>query len=116
MTVVAGAVLDGLGEDHLSWLLVAAHNDLRQRRAERATALLELLDALDPDNLQCHKMLVYAYLLQGDLPRCAALADALLDRPLDAADRAAVELMRRRLEGNGGAAPAAGEPGGGPPA
>ena len=102
---MAAGTLDGLGEDHADWLLVAAHNDLRQHRADRATALLELLGVLDADNLQGQKMLAYAYWLQEDVPRCAALLDRILDRPLDDPDRAAMAILKRRL-GRDGASPA----------
>lgn len=94
---MAEDALERLGEDHADWLLVAAHNDLRQHRADRATALLELLGVVDADNLQGQKMLAYAYWLQEDVARCAALLDRLLDRPLAAADRAAMAILKRRL-------------------
>ena len=98
---MAEDALDRLGEDHADWLLVAAHNDLRQHRADRATALLELLGVVDADNLQGQKMLAYAYWLQEDVPRCAALLDRILDRSLGAADRAAMAILNRRLGRDG---------------
>ena len=97
MNGMAENELDRLGKDHADWLLVAAHNDLCQHRADRATALLELLAVLDADNLQGQKMLAYAYWLQEDVARCAALLDRILDRPLGAADRAAMAILNRRL-------------------
>ncbi|MYE14172.1 MAG: hypothetical protein F4X99_21430 [Gammaproteobacteria bacterium] len=101
---MAEDALNRLGKDHADWLLVAAHNDLRQQRAERATALLELLGVLDADNLQGQKMLAYAYWLQRDVSRCAALVDRILDRPLGDPDRAAMAILNRRL-GRDGALP-----------
>ena len=90
-------VLEELGEDHVSWLLVAAHNYLRQKRADRATILLDFLGLLDPHNLQCRKMLAYAHWLQGDRQRCAALIENLLRQPLSDGDLTAMELMKLRL-------------------
>ena len=92
---MAGGAFDALGEDHASWLLVAAHNELRQRRAERAAALLDLLSVIEPGNVQCRKMLAYACWLEGDGDRAAALANGVLREPLAAADRAAMELLCR---------------------
>ena len=90
-------VLEELGEDHVSWLLVAAHNYLRQKRADRATILLEFLGLLDPHNLQGRKMLAYAHWLQGDRQRCAALIENLLRQPLSDGDLTAMEVMKLRL-------------------
>lgn len=84
-----------LGDDHVSWLLVAAHNELCQRRADRAATLLELLDVIDPANVQCRKMLAYAYWLRGDVSRAGIVAAGLLSEPLGAGDRAAMEWLRR---------------------
>ena len=95
-------MLEELGEDHVSWLLVAANNFLRQQRADRATILLDFLGLLDPHNLQGRKMLAYAHWLQGDRRRCAAVVESVLRQPLSDGDRAAMELMKRRL---GDAAP-----------
>lgn len=81
----------------MSWLLVAANNFLRQQRADRATILLDFLGLLDPDNLQCRKMLAYAHWLQGDRQRCAAVVETLLRQSLSDGDRAAMELMKLRL-------------------
>ena len=81
----------------MSWLLVAANNFLRQQRADRATVLLDFLGLLDPDNLQCRKMLAYAHWLQGDRRRCAAVLESLLRQSLSDGDRAAMELMKLRL-------------------
>jgi len=90
-------VIEELGEDHVSWLLVAANNYLRQHRADRATILLEFLGLLDPHNLQGRKMLAYAHWLQGDRQRCVAVIESLLRQPLSDGDRAAMELMKLRL-------------------
>ena len=90
-------MLEELGEDHVSWLLVAANNFLRQQRADRATILLDFLGLLDPDNLQCRKMLAYANWQQGDRQRCAAVVESLLRQSLSDGDRAAMELMKLRL-------------------
>ena len=90
-------MLEELGEDHVSWLLVAANNFLCQQRADRATILLDFLGLLDPDNLQRRKMLAHAYWLQGDWRKCAAVIESLLKQPLSDEDRAAVELMKLRL-------------------
>lgn len=107
---VAG-VLDELGEDHRTWLLVAANNYLGQQRADRAVVLLELLDLLDPQDSQCQKLLAYAYWLQGDGQRFARAAERVLRQPLSDAERAAVEFMSGSLAGNGsGVAPPAGSP------
>ncbi|MDE0659726.1 MAG: hypothetical protein F4029_00425 [Gammaproteobacteria bacterium] len=92
---MAAGTLDALGEDHASWLLVAAHNELLQRRGERAAALLDLLRMIEPGNVQCRKMLAYACWLDGDQDRAAALANDVLLEPLAAADRAAMEMLRR---------------------
>ena len=81
----------------MSWLLVAAHNYLRQKRVDRATILLDFLGLLDPHNLQCRKMLAYAHWLEGDRQRCAAVIESLLRQPLSDGDRAAMELMKLRL-------------------
>ncbi len=81
----------------MDWLLVAANNYLCQRRPDRATALLALADLLDPDNLQCQKMLAYAYWLQNDSARCAEMIERVLSQPLGDEDGAAMEIMRRRL-------------------
>ena len=108
---MAAGVLDDLEPDHVDWLLVAANNYLCQRRPDRATALLELADLLDPDNLQCQKMLAYAYWLQNDPARCAETIERVLSQPLGEPDRVAMEIMRLRLGADGAAAmaPAAGE-------
>ena len=91
-------MIEELGEDHVSWLLVAANNFLRQQRADRATILLDFLRLLDPGNLQCRKMLAYAHWLQGDRRRSAAVVESLLRQPsLSDGDRAAMELMKLRL-------------------
>ncbi|MCY4563975.1 MAG: hypothetical protein OXE40_05760 [Gammaproteobacteria bacterium] len=97
-------MLDELGEDHKSWLLVAAHNYLGQRQAEKAIVLLELLELLEPHDPQCRKMLAYSYLLQGDRRRCATLVEEILAEPLGEADRAAMEMMSRRLGSDGAGA------------
>ena len=87
-----------LGEDHFRWLLAAAYNELCQRRADRARILLELLRILDPDNLQCMKMLAYAYWCEGDLSLSTSLIDGLLGGPLSEEDRTAIETMRLRFQ------------------
>ena len=91
-------MLEELGEEHVSWLLVVANNYLRQQRADRATILLDFLGLLDPHNLQCRKMLAYAHWLQGDRRRCAAVVESLLQQSLSDGDRAAMELMKLRLD------------------
>lgn len=96
---MAAGTLDALGEDHAAWLLVAAHNELLQRRAERAAALLDLLCVIEPGNVQCRKMLAYACWLGGDQDRAAALANDVLLEPLAPSDRAAIELLRRGATG-----------------
>ena len=107
---VAG-VLDELGEDHRTWLLVAANNYLGQQQADRAVVLLELLDLLDPEDSQCQKLLAYAHWLQGDTQRFAGAAGRLLRQRLSDAERAAVEFMSGSLAGSGsGDAPPAGSP------
>ena len=89
---------DQLGADHVSWLHVAADNFLRQRRPDRATALLELACLLAPDDRQSRKMLAYGYWLQGDHDRCADAVAEALARPLSAHERGAIEILQRRLE------------------
>jgi len=95
---MADSGLDGLGADHVSWLHVAADNFLRQRQPDRATALLEFACLLAPDEPQSQKMLAYGYWLRGDHDRCAAAVAQALARPLTATDRAAIEVLQRRLE------------------
>ena len=90
--------LDGLGADHVSWLHVAAGNFLRQRQPDRAAALLELACLLAPDDPQSPRMLAYARWQRGDHEGCAAAVATALARPLSAAERAAVELLRQHLE------------------
>ena len=98
MTVVADHGLEGLGADHVAWLLVAADNFLRQRLEDRATVLLELACLLAPDDAQSHRMLAYAYWRQGEDERCAKAMAQALDQPLSEAERAAIKLLERRLE------------------
>ena len=92
-------MLDDLGPDHLSWLLVAAHNFLGQQQTERAIVLLELVDMLDPENLQAQKMLAYAFWLAGESRRCAAMLERVRRSPLSSDDEAAMALLSRRLRG-----------------
>ena len=93
-------MLDGLDEDHRSWLLVAAHNFIHQQRPERAIVLLELLDAVDPENAQCQKMLAYAFWLADEPQRCAAVLERIGRLPLSANDQAAMAQLARRLDGD----------------
>ena len=96
---MADGGLERLGADHVSWLNVAADNFLRQRRAERAAALLELACLLAPDDAQSRTLLAYAHLRRGDGDGCAAALARARSAPLSDADRAAVELLERRLAG-----------------
>lgn len=98
-------MLDELGEDHRSWLLVAAHNFLCQQQADRAMVLLELLELLDPHNTQCQKMLAYAHWLQDDSGRCAAAIERVLGQQPDDEDRAAMEFLRRSVGGHNAPTP-----------
>ena len=100
MSEVAASALDGLGslgEDHVSWLLVAANNFLRQGRSDRGTTLLELAGLLAPESLQARKMLAWACWLEGDLERCVTIVEHLLAQDLSGDERAAMEVLQRRL-------------------
>ena len=113
--MTAAGVLDELGDDHRTWLLVAANNYLGQQRADRAIVLLELLELLDPEDAQCQKLLAYAHWLQGDGQRFAGAAGRVLrQRPSDT-ERAALDIMTRYLPDNGAAIVPAGGPEGVPP-
>ena len=104
------SVLDELGEDHRTWLLVAANNYLGQQRADRAIVLLELLELLNPEDAQCQKLLAYAHWLKGDGQRFAGAAERVLrQRPSDT-ERAALDFMIRYLSDNGAAIVLAGGP------
>ncbi len=95
---MAADAFDGLGDDHAAWLLVVAHNELCQRRPERAATLLELLEVLDPGNLPGRRLRAYAYWLAGD----AAEARAVLERvPREEAGpaHAAIERLRTATAG-----------------
>ena len=70
-------MLEQLGGDHRDWLLIASYNLLLQRKADRAATLLELLGRIDPDCLQCQRMLAYANLLLDDRSRCLELLERL---------------------------------------
>ena len=105
-------LLDELGEDHKSWLLVAANNFLVQQRADHAVVLLELLELLDPEDAQCQKLLAYAHWLQGDGERLAGAAERLLRQPLSDAEREAVDFMRGHPGGSGPAMIQRAEPAG----
>lgn len=94
-------MLDELGADHKTWLLVAANNYLGQHRADRAIVLLELLDLLDPEDAQCQKLLAYAHWLQGDGQRFAGAVERVLRQPLSEAERAAIQFMVRQFGGAG---------------
>lgn len=94
---MATKVFQELGADHVSWLLAAANNYLRQRRADRAVILLELLGLLDPENAQGQVMLAYAHLLRDDLPRCREALHRVSRLPLTPRNRSAMELMSSRL-------------------
>ena len=110
------SVLDELGEDHRTWLLVAANNYLGQQRTARAIVLLELLELLDPEDAQCQKLLAYAHWLQGNGQQFAGAAERVLrQRPSDS-ERAALQFMTRYLSDNGAAAVYAGGPRGVRPA
>ena len=103
-------MLDELGEDHRTWLLVAANNYLGQQRPDRAIVLLELLDLLDPDEVQCQKLLAYSHWLQGDGQRFAAAAERMLRQPVSDAERAAMQFMSQYLGDNGSAETPPAEP------
>lgn len=97
---MAAGVLEGLGDDHVAWLMVAAHNELCQRRPDRAATLLELLDVVHPDNLQCRMLLAYAYWLGGDATRAGAVLDRIPRQETAAAQGAAIELLRAAAGGD----------------
>lgn len=48
---------------YINWLLSTAYSYLAQNMASQAIIILELLDALQPNNQQALRMLAYAYLL-----------------------------------------------------
>ena len=100
-------MFDELGDDHRSWLLVAAHNYLGQRQADRAITLLRLLELLVPHDPQCRKLLAYAYWIKQDRARCAAAVEKVLEQALEESERAAMEMMGRRLGRPGSVAAAA---------
>ncbi len=102
--MTAAGVLDELGDDHRTWLLVAANNYLGQQRADRAVVLLELLELLDPDDAQCQKMLAYAHWLLDDRQCFARAVERALRAPLADAERAAIRFMSRTLDDNRSAA------------
>ena len=93
-------MLNGLGMDHVAWLLVAANNFLRQQRADRAVVLLELLSLLDPQNAAGQRMLAYAYLLQDNRPRCRETLERIAKERLPSKDLDVFEAMSARLGGD----------------
>ena len=86
-----------LDDTHVNWLLSSAHSYLGQNMAPQAITLLELLNALRPDNQQALRMLAYAYLLvaqhQQVLDTVATL-ERLNQR--DEEQTAYLELLRAR--------------------
>ena len=86
-----------LSETYTHWLLGSAHSYLGQSMAPQAITLLELLCALQPDNQQALRMLVYAYLLAARYQR--VLETATLLAQLDQTNReqlAYLSLLRAR--------------------
>ncbi len=86
-----------LNEAYTHWLLGSAHSYLGQNMAAQAITLLELLCALQPDNQQALRMLVYAYLLAARYQR--VLETATLLAQLDQTNReqlAYLSLLRAR--------------------
>ena len=86
-----------LSEAYTNWLLGSAHSYLGQNMAPEAITLLEFLCALQPDNQQALRMLVYAYLLAARYQR--VLETATLLAQLDETNReqlAYLSLLRAR--------------------
>ena len=98
MTSGGRTLFQDLGDEHVSWLLAAANTFLDQRKADRAIVLLELLDLVDPCNVQGQKMLAYALLIQDEKERCRTTLGRLARCRLTKRDRNAVGVLTARLE------------------
>ncbi len=90
-------MLEKLGGDHRDWLLIASYNLLMQRKAERAVPLLELLSRMDPDCLQCRRLLAYANLLLDDREGCSKALERIRGSS-DELDQAVTRFISERIE------------------
>ena len=84
-------------ESNVNWLLSSAHSYLSQNMASQAITLLELLDALQPNNRQALRMLAYAYLLAARYEQVLETATTLEQFKQDDDEQAAyLSLLRAR--------------------
>jgi len=82
---------------HTNWLLSTAHSYLGQNMAAPAITLLELLNALQPNNQQALRMLAYGYLLAAQFHKVLEATAALESlNQSDAEQTAYVHLLRAR--------------------
>jgi len=91
-------MLEKLGGDHRDWLLIASYNLLLQRKAERAATLLELLSRMDPNCLQCRRLLAYANLLLDDHDGCSQALERIRESS-DELDQIVARVISERVEG-----------------
>lgn len=83
-------------ESNVNWLLSSAHSYLSQNMASQAITLLELLDALQPNNRQALRMLAYAYLLAARYEQVLKTVTTLEQFKQDDEQTAYLSLLRAR--------------------
>lgn len=86
-----------IDDAYVIWLLSAAHSYLGQNMTSQAIILLELLNALQPENQQALRMLAYAYLLAARYQEVLEVVSVLAPmNPDDGEQTAFLNLLRSR--------------------
>ncbi len=78
------------------WMLSQSFCFLQYQKVDKAGALLEALEVLDPDNPDIHKMLAYVYLQQGRTEECLQSADKFRSCASPKEDMRTVDLISKR--------------------
>ncbi|WP_461537759.1 tetratricopeptide repeat protein [Spongorhabdus nitratireducens] len=78
------------------WMLSQSYCFLQYQKLDKACALLEALEVLDPENPDIHRMLAYTYLQQGRTEDCIKSADKFRSCAGPKDDMRTIDLISKR--------------------